>query len=116
LHEDQGACEVGGRVERDRPARARGGYGDASQAGADNSAGARGEPEQCVGRLQQFGFDGLRHDGLRGGKEESGRRAADCRERGEVPWRRDAGQEQCCGSALGRGAEQVGTDHDEIPR
>jgi hypothetical protein len=80
------------------------------------AAEARGEPEHCVGRLQQFGFDDLRHNGLRGWEEESGRRAADCREGGEVPWRRDAGQEQCCGRALGRGAEQVGPDHDEIPR
>ena len=66
--------------------------------------------------MQQGGLDDLRHHGLRSGEEESGRRPADGCERGEVPWRRDAGQEQRRRRALGSGAEEVGSDHDEIAR
>ena len=84
-HEDQRACEVGDRVERDRPAGPGGGHRNAAHAGADDGAGALREPKQRVGRLQQLAFDDFRHDRLGGRKEEGRRGPANGREQSQVP-------------------------------
>jgi len=68
----------------------RGGHGDPPDAGPEHRAGAGRQPNQCIGRLQQLGLDDLGHDGLRGGKEEGGRRPANGCENGEVPRLGDA--------------------------
>ena len=114
--EERGSEEVGGRVERERPARAGRRHQNSSRRGSDDLRAVPREAQQRVRLLEQASADRLRDDALRRREEERARDAPNDLERDQVPDLGSAGQDEHGHRCLRGTGDDVGGHHHVVPR